>query len=203
MLLKQPPSYFGVSQIFCSLTVLVLQKLNGNFGFESRAALGRGLYGCETLPDDRISCGAFVSAAGSGTGAATPVLELSPEGGFSRCALRTVFALAAGCVTWLLLSLGRLGCVWAAAAAELRKLCRLDLGQCCCAVTGTKGHSESGVRVLLPSVVFALYPSRSKDGLECIPVVAGWFGDGKGWAALCLVGHFSPSSACSVQYRLS
>lgn len=56
----------------------MLQKLNENLGFESRAALGRVLCGCEILPDDRISCGAFVSAAGPETGAAAPVLELSP-----------------------------------------------------------------------------------------------------------------------------
>lgn len=79
----------------------MLQKLNENFGFESRAALGRVLYGCEILPDDRISCGAFVNAAGPETGAAAPVLELDPGGGFSLCGCWTVFTLAAGCSTLL------------------------------------------------------------------------------------------------------
>lgn len=173
----------------------MLQKLKANRGFESRAALGRVLYGCETLPDDRISHGAFVSAAGSEAGAAAPVLELGPEGGFSRCGFRTVFTLAAGCSTWLVLSRGGWAVFGLLLQLNFRKLCQLDLGRCCCAVTRTKGHSESGLRVWLPfllSVVFAPYPSKSKDGLESIPVVVGPLGGGQGWAALCLVGPCSP-----------
>lgn len=78
----------------------MLQKLNENFGFESQAALGRVLHECEILPDDRVSCVAFVSATGLETRAAAPVLELDPGGGFSMWVLDSVY-LGSWLLTWL------------------------------------------------------------------------------------------------------
>lgn len=80
--------------------LLVLQKLNENFGFESWAALGRVWYGCEILPDGRIACGAFVSAAGSEAG-----LQPLCRAWFLQVWVQdSVSVDFVGCFTWLVCS---------------------------------------------------------------------------------------------------
>ena len=66
--------------------------------------MGEVLFGCEVLPDHRISHGAFPSAAGSEAGDAARVLELDPGVAFSSCRCWTVFSLSAGCLTPFLVS---------------------------------------------------------------------------------------------------
>lgn len=89
---------------------------------------------------------------------------------------------------------------------NLRKLCQLNLGRRCCVVTRTKGHSESGVRVLfflLLTVVFALGPSKSKDGLESIPVMSGPMGGARAASSVPAGAPFpSFHLLCSVQIPL-
>lgn len=62
------------------------------------------LFGCEILPDHRVSRGAFPGAAGSGPGDAAAVLELSPGVALCSCHCWALSTLSAGCLTWFLVS---------------------------------------------------------------------------------------------------
>lgn len=66
---------------------------------------------------------------------------------------------------------------------NFRKLCQLNLGQCCCAVTHTKGHSESGIRVLFPLLLsrFCTAPLKIKRWVRKYPSSGR---DPPGWQGL-------------------